>query len=71
MYEEKKIIKIIIIIITTTTNIHEQTKSQIDGFILVVKDTNYFINFLTNGWCDNWLLVSKKIMLIVSSDNNQ
>ena len=35
------------------------------------KDTNYFTNFFTNCWYDEWLLVNEKVILMVGLDENQ
>ena len=35
------------------------------------KDTNYFTKYFTNCWCDEWLLVNEKVILIVDLDENQ
>ena len=35
------------------------------------KDINYFTNNCTICWYDEWLLVNKKIILIVGLDKNQ
>ena len=33
-----------------------------------IKDTNYFTKKITNCWCDDWLLVNEKVILIVGLD---
>ena len=35
------------------------------------KNTNYFTKFFTNYWCGEWLLVNKKVILMMSLDENQ
>ena len=35
------------------------------------KNTNYFIKKFTNCWCNEWLLVNEKVILIVDLDENQ
>ena len=35
------------------------------------RDTNYFTKNFTNRWCDEWLLVNKKVILMVSLDENK
>ena len=34
-------------------------------------DTNYFIKKFTNCWCDKWLLVNEKVILMVGLDENK
>ena len=34
------------------------------------RDTNYFTINFTNYWYDEWLLVNKKIILIINLDKN-
>ena len=35
------------------------------------KYTNYFIKNFTNCWCDEWLLVNEKVILMVELNKNQ
>ena len=35
------------------------------------RDTNYFTKFFINGWCVEWLLVNKNVILMVDLDENQ
>ena len=35
------------------------------------RDKNYFTNNCTNYWCDEWLLVYKKVILMVGLNENQ
>ena len=32
------------------------------------RDINFFPNFFTNCWCDEWLLINEKVMLMVDLD---
>ena len=34
------------------------------------RDTNYFIINFINYWCDKWLLINKKIILIINLNKN-
>ena len=34
-------------------------------------DTNYFTKKFINYWCDKWLLVNEKVILMVGLDENQ
>ena len=34
-------------------------------------DTNYFTKKFTNYWCEKWLLVNEKVILMVGLDENQ
>ena len=36
-----------------------------------VRDINYFATNFTNYWCDEWLLVNEKVILMVGLDENQ
>ena len=36
-----------------------------------VKDTNFFTKMFTKYWCGEWLLVNKKVILMVVRDENQ
>ena len=36
-----------------------------------VRDINYFTKKFTNSWCDEWLLENEKVILMVSSNENQ
>lgn len=40
------------------------------AFMNNVRDTNYFIKKITNYWCGEWLLVNKKVILIIGLDEN-
>ena len=35
------------------------------------RDINYFINFFINCWYGKWLLINKKVILIIGLDENQ
>ena len=35
-----------------------------------VRNSNFFINFFTNYWYSEWLLVNEKVMLMVDLDKN-
>ena len=35
------------------------------------RDINFFTKFFTNCWCGEWLLVNKKVILMVGPDKNQ
>ena len=35
------------------------------------RDRNYFTKFFINGWCVEWLLVNKNVILMVDLDENQ
>ena len=34
------------------------------------RDTNYFTKKFTNYWCGKWLLVNKRVILMVGLDEN-
>ena len=34
------------------------------------KNTNFFTKFFINYWCGKWLLVNKKVILIVGLNEN-
>ena len=34
------------------------------------RDTNYFTKNFTNCWCGKWLLINKKMILMMSVDEN-
>ena len=49
--------------------------SDKDSMFLIYKnnarDINYFTKKFTKFWCDEWLLVNKKVILMVGLDENQ
>ena len=35
------------------------------------RDKNFFIKYFTNCWCGKWLLVNKKVILLVDPNENE
>ena len=47
------------------------SNTTITKFFNNVRDTNILTKIFTNCWCDEWLLVNEKVILMVSLDENQ